>query len=361
MNIFLIMMILGYGLIVVAHCRCWSGAGPLMLFLKGDDTKQFLSQRTVFSIILVSLALLVMSLAFRPDTVGSDTSEYGLIAATGDVAQSSSEVGSRLLFYLSDRLTGISTLFGGFALLFLGGYFWALKRLLGMRAALLALMILVSSFIFWQLGTNVIRQGAAFGIGLHSLVFLWRRQLKAFFVCVVLAACFHASALMLLLAPLSLFFKRSFALAFWVGVAILSAVGIPDVFLNYVERALGLLKATRATGYLDARGLYYHGEYNVGFKLRFVVFSALPILVCLLMSAPASLRRFRDEALRNYLFLNAGAMLFFSMPYHDRLFYWSWPLMPLMIGITGLYNKKRYYFFWVLALAMGVYQIIFQF
>ncbi len=361
MSIFYILMLLSYALIVAVTAAVGFGSGPLMLFKERRD-RQLLSQRAVVYITLVSMIFLVMALALRPDMVGTDTIGYGLMAAKGeDPLQFGFELASRLFFYISIRLTGKTTLFGAFALMFVGGYFLALKRLLGTRAALFTWMMFMSSFIFWSLGTNVIRQGAAFGIGLHSLVFLWQRKFRAFFVCVAIAICFHVSASLLLLALLTVFCKRSFALAFWIGAVVLGATGVPEVLFGCIERALEFSNATRALNFLYARGLYYGGDYNVGFKLRFVLFSALPILICVLMSAPSVLHRLRDEVLRSYLFLNGVAMLFFSMPYHDRLFYWSWPLIPLIIGITGLQNKIRYFIFLTIALVIGTWQIMFQF
>lgn len=201
----------------------------------------------------------------------------------------------------------------------------------------LALLWLAFPF-FYSLSLNVLRQGIALIFVLYAIdAELNGRRLRGLLL-LVGGMLFHASTLAYLLVFVVLRSRVSLRviLLIWIACVACAAAALP-------QQIIAML-ASLVPGGIRQQYPYYFSyltgqlaqNYDPGFKLRFLLFSALPLLAWLLLGW-AGLRPLRDAefVLKLYLLLNAIFFFFGYIPFSDRIALLSWQLMPVLaVGLT---------------------------
>lgn len=113
----------------------------------------------------------------------------------------------------------------------------------------LALLLFISLYIFQMLSVSLIRMFIAIAVVFFSLDFLWKKKKRKFLYCILIAASFHYSALiMLLFMPL---FSKSFDVKHkWKRVAILIIVFYP-ILLFFLKFFISAFMGDRYQHYID--------------------------------------------------------------------------------------------------------------
>ena len=203
-------------------------------------------------------------------------------------------------------------------------------------------MLMVALFSFYSYGVNGIRHGMASSVFLLALSYRGVVRWILFFAAVSLHSSF---ALPLAAAIIFIWFKNiNYYIYGWLGCLVVT-LAIPSV---------GQLLAD--TGFFDEKLVSYvaldmsiAGVGKAGFRLDFLIFSLLPILIGLFYIYKL---KFNDliynELLSIYITANAFWLLMIRIPFSNRLAYLSWFLYGLVIAYpliksTGLRNVNRYY------------------
>jgi hypothetical protein len=213
---------------------------------------------------------------------------------------------------------------------------------------------------FWAYSMTGFRQSLAITMGLFALTALIRERFVFAIVLFVVAIQFHASAVLLLITIIAYRFRKSsgFFVSIWVGSLIAAAAFPLENVLSFIF-SQGVLNADF--------GHYFDGNfgqaYTRGLRPNFIFMSMLPILA-FWVKRPTE---FADEtALRTafhaYLLLNAVGNVASSIPYSDRVYAYSWIIVPtLLAAVWGdipqwaracvvailLYLTARYSVYWL--------------
>lgn len=234
--------------------------------------------------------------------------------------------------------TNIYAFFVLTAFLYCGGYLYFGSKVFGKTKAFLFLVIASGLLGFSSYGTNTLRQGLALSIMLCA--FCQRRKIVQIMMFIITCA-IHLS----MSVPIFCFYfvkryhntKRY--LYFWVACFVLSAYGF-----SIVEYGSML-------GGVDYRFVEYSmsdgssSEYNVGFRLDFIIYSMIPLLYSLYIKNKCEIDDIEYVKYINmYILSNAFWLLVIRLPYTDRIAYLSWFCIPILLYYP--YSKdlipKRY-------------------
>ena len=261
-----------------------------------------------------ALAILLMVTVFRWD-IGNDYANYAKRVA--EIARSVSMHGGIINTYnyedgnLEISYIFLSWLFASFP----GGYLWvigtlgvisivfiflALKRVEGYYWGFFALFITEYIFLSWDL----VRQGAAIAIILYSLDFIKQGNFWKYALCVVVAALFHTSAIIML----------PFFLLRWVKLhnfIMIGAILVMTVLMwtGYLTGIMGEVTAYFAffehyAGYADSLVTLTVAESTM-YKLRLVLYAMFWSGIILLLP--------KDEMLYKLFITIGGCIFLFAM------------------------------------------------
>ncbi|WP_343659578.1 EpsG family protein [Ralstonia sp.] len=215
--------------------------------------------------------------------------------------------------------------------------FWG-KRSPLFRDGIYSALLWLAFPMFYSLSLNVLRQGMALVFVIYALdAELTGRRYRPF-VLIGLGALFHASTL--IFAPALLILRlnwrlRTFLLI-WLLCVVAAAAMLPQQLVALLANAIPPGISEQYPYYFS----YLTGElaetYDTGLKLRFLAFSAIPILAWVMV------RQFRFavdrdclQVLKLYLLLNALFFFIGHIPFSDRIALLSWQLMPVIgLGLT---------------------------
>lgn len=320
--------LVGYGLVLLAALQAHGVLG------RRGDSGDGGGPESAFCYLLLctGCALVVIAIGIRPMEIGTDTGFYCdeyAAATSGMWKRGNSEVLYRWLVAAIAPAQSREVLFSVTAAIFVFGFIRAARKLYSGPEVTILFFIWLSTPFFWGLSTNVVRQGLALVFALESLFALEQRRRGAFLVNGALACGFHLSSLFLLMAALvSRRINLRVLLLVWVGAVTLPLITVPGQLLAYAGSVAGQIGLGR---YVEEYLLGGPGEYEVGFKARFVIFSAAPILAYCLLRIPAEVRAKTDFLVKTYICMNALACLCFHVAFHDRIFLLSWSLLPFIV------------------------------
>ncbi|CDA84111.1 EpsG family protein [uncultured Bacteroides sp.] len=230
------------------------------------------------------------------------------------------------------------------AFIYFGGMYVACRKMFPGNAYA-ALLVCLVAFSTFGAGTNGIKAGSAASLFLIALAY--RDNLKICIPFVLLSYGFHHSMQVPIAAMVATLFynkKPKYYIYFWIFCFILSALHISYFQLLFAgltdDKGAGYLLSDRSEDVIFDRG---------GFRLDFIIYSAMPIL----MGWYAITKRKIQDKWYNIIFctytlVNAVWMLCMYASFTNRIAYLSWFMYPIVL-IYPLFLEQwgndRYKFF----------------
>ena len=240
-----------------------------------------------------------------------------------------------LLTYFASLSIDVKYFFLLIAAIYFGGMFIACRKLFP-RDAMYALLVILGAFSTFSYGVNGIRAGAAASIFLIAIAYKDKRLLS--YLLMALSYGIHHSMQVLIIAYIvvSLVKQPKYYLWLWVFsfiMALLHVSFFQHLFAGFTDEA--------GAGYLvfDATE---ESVYITGFRLDFIIYSAMPILVGYYLIFKRKLQSERFNFIYNlYVLANSVWLLCIYASYTNRIAYLSWQLLPIVL-IYPFFNEKLY-------------------
>jgi hypothetical protein len=197
------------------------------------------------------------------------------------------------------------------------------------RDTLIAYLVFLTAFSTFSYGTNGVKAGAAAAIFLMALSY--RENLKICIPLVLVSWGFHHSMIMVVVAfVLTLIYKNTKVyFAGWCFCLLVAAAHISF----FQELFAGILSDSGDSGadYLITGGDDWGGKS--GFRIDFVLYSAMPILVgyWAVYKKRLQLSKIYTCLLNLYMTLNGTWMLCMYASFTNRIAYLSWFLYPIVL------------------------------
>lgn len=238
------------------------------------------------------------------------------------------------------------------AIIYVIGYFVFANKFIDKKYVPFLLIACFASFGFTAYAVNTIRAGLA--LSLLLIAISNNKKPILFFILSIAAISCHKSMLL----PFSAFFitryyntTKSYGY-FWIACLLISALNISFIS-NFV---LGIIGDSddRFNGYLSDSAL---ARYNAGFRVDFVIYSVIPILVARYYIYKLKVvDSFYQQLFNTYLFANGIWLIVIRMAFTDRIAYLSWFLIPFLLLYPLLkyplpINQKK----WVAVIILGIF------
>jgi EpsG family len=299
--------------------------------------------------ILAYIVLTVAGLYFigmRGVDIGSDTPAYYLyfdFVKYGDSFEGAEriEIGfywlTKIISYFTDsKNVYLSTIF---LIQFIGITSALYKKSEIFRPYLLATLIWLSYPFFYSITFNVVRQGLAFVFVIYAIDAKLQNKKYSPYILLLLGTLFHYATLFYIICFIALELKPKFLtlLWFWFFAVVLAFLGwMEGIIYSLLRLVIG--NNPYFSGYLDSS---INADYMTGFRIDFVIFSALPIAYYFLIKKYISENVDGNPFVFTlYLAMNIIYLCFASFPYSDRFALASWLLIPLMIDFSFLRNIR---------------------
>ena len=193
---------------------------------------------------------------------------------------------------------------------------------------------------FSAYGTNTIRAGFALAFLLLCLTLSQKRWLQV--VLAIIALSMHKSMLIPIVAYIAAKTVKETKIVFviWGLCLIFSALNLD---LGIFFESVGFVDE-RVESYAESINSW-EGEYEKGFRLDFLIYSIVPILIYLYYILKKKIDdKFYSLILMAYLLANAVWLLAIRMSRSDRLAYLSWFLIPILTlyPVLKYPNKFKY-------------------
>lgn len=176
---------------------------------------------------------------------------------------------------------------------------------------------------FYSYGVTTIRNGIALSMVLIAMANKkWYTQIPFF----LLAVTFHKSCLLVVAAYYIVRYYNNIkiASAIWIICFLAAAAGFS--ILPYMEFFGGI--DSRIESYIFSE----NEDYNQGFRLDFIIYSLIPVIICLYWVVKCQIKDEKYKSLLTmYILINAFWLLVITMPYTNRIAYLSWFLIPILI------------------------------
>lgn len=286
-------------------------------------------KKTVNIVLLSLAALMVWRLGTFPIEwgMGTDRNNYaGNFLKIQDQGIEIKETMNDRLFYVLAKMlsfASVETYFVIVAGIYIGCYALACRRLAGSNAAMLFVAAMLSMG-FMSYGTNTIRAGLAFSLVMLGIAASGRvRPMAVLFVC---AALIHFSTVIPVAAFLisKYYDKTRLYFLLWV-LAIPVSFAAGETF----NTLLGELTIDDRTAYL----IQENAAYRQGFRVDFILYSALPLLVGYWYIFKSGFVSALYRNLYNtYIITNIFWVLVIRANFTDRIAYLSWFLIPFVLA-----------------------------
>lgn len=238
------------------------------------------------------------------------------------------------------------------AFLYIFGYFVFARSFFEKPYILFFLLACFVSFGFSAYAVNTIRGGLALSLLLIGISY--HKKMVWFIVFSLAAILCHKSMLL----PFTAFYLTRLSnntkiyFYFWLLCLVISFFNVSFI-TNFVHSVIGESDERFSTYISDAT----LERYAAGFRVDFVIYSAIPILVGRYYIFKLKLVDVIYQRLFNtYLFANAIWLLVIRMAFTDRMAYLSWFLIPFIL----LYPLLKYQFpinqkKWVFIILLGIF------
>lgn len=226
------------------------------------------------------------------------------------------------------------------------GLVWKACTRIFRRRAWFAMIFFLSSFTFFNYGTNVLRNGLALSLILFGISNLIRPKYKSkfanyayVFVIYLIAFGIHKSSILPALCSLIAFNLKNVRISFSVWtVCLLVSYFVSD----YTELLFTEL------GFDDRLESYLSNAPNadkfshVGFRFDFLAFSVVPLILAFFIRKKVMLHLTYVHLLNTYLLSNSFWLLCIKANFSDRFAQLSWFMYPLLLSFPLMYLKIKY-------------------
>ena len=224
-----------------------------------------------------------------------------------------------------------------------------------------ALLVYLSAFSTFAYGTTGIKAGAAASLFLVALAFYQKREWVWVILFAVISAGFHHS----MIVPISAFAvcivikNPRVYFAFWVVCFFISLFHV-----TFFQELLGSLINDHDAEYLIGSGRFVKTEFLGGFRLDFVLYSAVPMVLGLVAVGDKRIDSDKYVFLLNlYTLINGLWLLCMYSDFTNRIAYLSWMLLPIVL-VYPLLNEDwegdRYRVFQWIAYAHLAFNLIME-
>lgn len=221
------------------------------------------------------------------------------------------------------------------------------------RDTLAAYLVFLAAFSTFSYGTNGIKSGAAGAIFLMALSY--RKNLKICIPLILLSyGCHHSMIMPIVAFILTLIYKNSKVYFAGWCLCLLIAIAHITFFQQLFAGILSDSGDTSGANYLFSDGTDWGGK--TGFRIDFVFYSAMPILVgyWAVYKKKLQLSKLYTCLLNLYMTLNGTWMLCMYANFTNRIAYLSWFLYPIVLIYPYLnenWGPRRYKDFSMVMLA----------
>jgi len=228
-----------------------------------------------------------------------------------------------LFAWFGSKSLGITSFFIAISSIYFGITYYAISRIFP-NHSLGAFIVFLGAFSTFSYGTNGIKAGAAAAICLLAMSY---KEKKILFILLLLVSWgFHHSMSLVLAAIFvsTVFKKTKWYFYLWILCVFIAATHITFfqyLFANFSDGVgADYLKADSETAYLS------------GFRLDFILYSAMPIFIGYIITIKKKIRNTTYELwLRTYLMTNSIWMLCMYASYTNRIAYLSWFMYPIVL------------------------------
>lgn len=220
------------------------------------------------------------------------------------------------------------------AFLYTIGYYIFAKKFIPQGTIFIFLLATFSSFGFLSYGINTIRSG--FALSLFLIALTYNKRIFLFTLIATLSILSHKSLALPVFAFILTKYYNSPKTYFvvWIGAFFISLLNIGFITTFFEENLGSFDERSNAYFISDAEKIY-----NTGFRLDFIEYSLLPIVVGFFYIIKLKVNDiFYLRLFNTYLIVNAFWILMIRMAFTDRIAYLSWFLIPFIL----LYPLLKY-------------------
>lgn len=232
------------------------------------------------------------------------------------------------LAWVGSQNLGTSFLFVSISAIYFICTYIACKRMFP-RDTLAAYLVFLAAFSTFSYGTNGIKAGAAASIFLMALAY--RDNLKVCILLTLVSWGFHHSMMMPIVAFILTFIYKNSKVYFAAWCLCLLIAVFHITFFQQLFADILSESDESGANYLYSSGLDWGGR--TGFRLDFVIYSAMPILVgyWAVYKKKLQLSKLYTCLLNLYMTLNGTWMLCMYANFTNRIAYLSWFLYPIVL------------------------------
>lgn len=242
----------------------------------------------------------------------------------------------------SDQILGIITLFISrfcdvdmyfivLSFIYVGLYFFACRRLVGIYVVWLFLACILSMG-FVSYGDNTIRAGLAISF-LITGISLYRTPIRMYILfCISILTHFSMVIPVLMIIVSRYFNKTKLFFSLWL-------LSIPLSFVSggFFQTLFSTFSSDKRVGYLTAENEFY----NIGFRADFILYSMAPIIVGYYYIFKRGFKSaFYSNLYNAYILTNIFWILVIRANFSDRFAYLSWFMLPFLLVYPLLTDSK---------------------
>lgn len=299
---------------------------------------------------LILALLMVLFIGFRPasyvfvDMMNYITYYHALYEGNIFIFDKEAEnlLFDNYLAWVGSQNLGTSFFFVSIAAIYFICTYIACRRMF-LKDTLAAYLVFLAAFSTFSYGTNGIKAGAAAAIFLMALSY--RKNLKVCIPLILISWGFHHSMIMPIVGlALTLVYKNS--KVYFAGWCLCLLIAVLHITF-FQELFADILRDSGDTGanYLNAVDNEWGGK--TGFRIDFVIYSAMPILVgyWAVYKKRLQLSKIYTCLLNLYMTLNGTWMLCMYANFTNRIAYLSWFLYPVVLIYPYLnenWGPRRY-------------------
>ena len=298
-----------------------------------DKNTEFSKENVVGTILVV--LFFIFFIGMRPvSTVFNDMGAYDLIYKLEEGHEftlnrdAENRLFDNIFSWWSAKELGITSFFLFIATIYFGAAFLGIRRLFP-HHTLMAYLVFLGAFSTFSYATNGIKAGAAASIFIWAISYRQRP-----FICIPLMLIswgFHHSMVLPIAAYIiTVFFKNPYY--YYIGWSLCFLISL--LHINYFSNFF--------SGYADERGAeYLLDTLNNGFRLDFILYSAVPILIGYLLQCHKRINvsSTYSTLINLYTTINGVWLLCMYASFTNRIAYLSWFLYPIVLIYPFLYEN----------------------
>ena len=306
-------------------------------YAKGDFNLPYSDSGIVIDVRAIILCIIIaLYIGFRPINGFADTMVYvswydgskGLIYNYDPLA--SNKIWNNLFNWWASNELGISNFFVLTAFIYFGCTYFSCRKFFN-QDQYIAFLVFLASFSTFSYATNGIKAGAAGAIFLLGLSY-YKKWIIGISLILISWGFHHSMILPVVAFAVAYLYRNSkFYYYFWIICLIISVLHI--TFFQYLFASMAEDQGdTSGVGYLMSSSADAWGG-KTGFRIDFVIYSAMPILVGYYSMFKKKLKfsNTYKMLLNIYMLTNSVWMLCMYAQFTNRIAYLSWFMFPIVL------------------------------